>query len=71
MTARTTVTLQCDRTRDERCHGIYRAPGSPSIDAARHLAWGRGWNTVATEGGRRQDVCPACWPQEGRKGAEG
>jgi hypothetical protein len=63
MTARTTVTLQCDRARDERCHGIFQANVSGlRIDAARRMAHARGWRTFTPiDAGREQDVCPACW----------
>ena len=61
MTARTTVTLQCDRTRDEHCHGIVQANISGlHIDSARRMAYARGWRTATTEDGREQDVCPHC-----------
>ena len=68
MTARTTVTLQCDRTRDERCHGILQANVSGlHVDAARRMAYARGWRTVtAADGWVEQDVCPSCWSREGR-----
>jgi hypothetical protein len=63
MTARTTVTLQCDgppsRTRDEHCHGIVQHQ-SPSIPMARYRAGQRGWLKITKDDGRTLDVCPHC-----------
>lgn len=71
MSARLTVTLQCDLTRDERCYGLYQMGATvpaAGIGSARERAARQGWRTYTPIGDDRVlDVCPACWRHEGRK----
>jgi hypothetical protein len=78
MSARLTVTLQCDLNRDDRCEGIYQTRGGAAgVQEARKLAAVRhGWHQTTTGQGHTQDVCPSCWKHleadyQARQGDEG